>query len=158
MKPLEKLSPFVSLCQACGVIPYTMEYDATNRKFIGFNFSFKHLTTWWFIFILILQSVSPWILVDTSEEYLKLLSGQPNVPITMKILGDVTVACYFYQVALSRWIMLFRHRRLKRVLEAMQKLERLIQIDNEGDNLKNSFTKRFIFGFVLNFLTVSPNY
>lgn len=154
MSPLEQLSPFVSLLQACGVIPYTIKYDLTTKKLIGFSFSFKCLTTWWFILNLILQSIYHFIFYNTSEQYLKLLSREPDAPITITILGAVTVAGYISQVAVSRWIVLFRYRRMKRVLEAMQKLERLIY-NNEDDNIRNSIVKHFVVGFSISIFSVS---
>ena len=58
MSVFEQLNPFVSLCQVCGLIPYTIEYNLITNKFSRFTFSIKHRTTWWFVGILALQLVS----------------------------------------------------------------------------------------------------
>jgi hypothetical protein len=55
MSVFEKLGPFVSLCQACGMIPYTIKRNSGTNQFEKFTFSFKHFNTWWFFFMLVLQ-------------------------------------------------------------------------------------------------------
>lgn len=71
MPPLEQLRPFVSLCQACGLIPYTIKYDSTNEKLLGFSFSFGNLITWWFLLVAILQLTAPCALLMVTGKLVK---------------------------------------------------------------------------------------
>jgi hypothetical protein len=45
MSVFEQFRPFVGLCQACGMIPYTIENKLITNKFSRFTFSLKHRTT-----------------------------------------------------------------------------------------------------------------
>ena len=148
MSIFEQLRPFVSLCQACGMIPYTIEDNLITNTFSRFTFSFRNFTTWWF-FLLFVMDIVVMAMVEyfTVSQSFDLLRAQ-NVPITVTILLLVTGISYFVQIFLSRWIVLYHHR-LRKAIEAIQEVEKLFGEKFINAQSKNSITKRFVIGFIL---------
>jgi gustatory receptor len=147
MTIFEQLRPFISLCQACGMMPFTIEENLMTNKFAKFTFSFRHRTTWWFFLILLLQPVimfAMWYM--TKDIPTDLLYGQ-DMPITVTIMLLVSAVCSIIELLLSRWIVL-QYRKLRNAIEAVQEVERLL-----GKKLislhQSSVTTRFIIGFIL---------
>lgn len=155
MSALEQLSSFVSFCQACGLIPYTMEYDSITKKFVRFSFSFRHLTTWWFILIATLQLVTPYLIIKIPQSFIKELKTDHNAPITINILISVVGFSLLSHFLVSRWMILFRYRRLQSVVKLAQKVEKLLIYDGTFISQKNSVSKRFVVGFILIIILVS---
>lgn len=152
MSPIEQLGPFVSFCQACGLMPYTMEYDSTTKKFVKFQFSFKHFTTWWFILIIVLPTVIPLSISSAQKVVIKDLTA--NSPVTVSILFLTVLFGYFLQLLLSRWMMLFRYYRLKRAVSIARTTEKLLLLENGHTAPKSSVLRRFVIGFILIIITV----
>lgn len=156
MSPLEQLGPFVSLCQACGFMPYTIEYDSTNKKFLRFRFSFRHLITWWFIILLVLQLVCPHVMNKKPiTSYVTDIVEDQKAPITVSILAGVTIFCYVSQFLLCRWMILFNYRRLQSAVKIAKKIEKCCIRHDHVIALKSSTFKRFIIGFNLIIISVS---
>jgi gustatory receptor len=154
MSVFEQLNPFVSLCQACGLIPYTIEYNLITNKFSRYTFSIKHRTTWWFVGILALQFAS---ICFTSYSARKLdhhISTDKSLPVTANILSLVNSISSFVQLLLSRWIVM-RYRLLQTAIKAVQEVERLLGEEFMTQH-KSSLTTRFVIGFILILTTVSP--
>lgn len=153
MSVFEELKPFVSLCQACGLIPYTMKNSASTIKFEKFTFSFRQFTTFWFSLISILQLVTIGEIVYFSMNRLVDLSSDSSVPLTVTVVFGVNWVSAMAQLLGSRWITL-HYRQLRKAVEAIQEVEKLL-----GDKLitqrKSSVTKRLIFGSVIVILTVN---
>ncbi len=154
MSVFEQLHPFVSLFQACGMIPYTMERNLTTKKFAKFTFSFKHRTTWWFVLILILQVLCIVALGCTSDDVGENLSTDKTMPVTVLILFSVTNMSRLAEILLSRCIVL-RFRRLRNAVEAVQEVERLFGDKYLAQHSKSFIKERFIIGFILVNLPVS---
>ncbi len=152
MSTLEQLRPFVSLCQACGMIPYVMEYDSITKKFVRFTFSFKYFTTWWFLFVVLLQLSTPFMLTDMMITVLKEMSNDLNLPITAIILIGVNSVGSFTQMAMCRWIG-FRYCRLRNAVKAIMNAEKLCV--KPFFEHKNSIKKRLVIGTALIFILVS---
>jgi len=154
MSVFEQLSPFVSLCQACGMIPYTIERNLATNKFAKFTFSVKNLTTWWFFLILILQILGIVILGCYSNDLGESLSTDQKMPVTVLILFGVTQISRLAELLLSRWIVL-RFRPLRNAVKAVQEVERLFGEKFLAQHSKSSITARFIIGFILVNFSVS---
>ena len=151
MSVFEQLNPFFSLCQACGLIPYTIEYNLITNKLSRYTFSIKHRTTWWFVGILALQIVfasrvtrrKNWtIIYQPTKVYLS--------PPTFSLVNSISS---FVQLLLSRWIVM-RYRRLQTAIKAVQEVERLLGEEFMAQH-KSSLTTRFVIGFILILTTVS---
>lgn len=152
MSVFEQLRPFVSFCQACGMIPFTTEQNSITNKFTKFNFSFRHLTTWWFFLVMIMEIVVMGMMGYFSIiPTFYLLKGR-NLPITVIILLLVMPISYFAQLLLSRWIVL-HYRQLRNAIEAIQEVEKLLG-EKFISQHKSSVTTRFIIGFVLVVMSV----
>jgi hypothetical protein len=157
MSIFEQLRPFVSLCQACGMIPYTIEDNLITNKFSRFTFSFNHLTTWWFFLILlvihpvvlIVMWYDPIVIKDVPSH---LLMGR-DMPITVTVLLTVTAISYFVELFLSRWIV-SRYRKLKNAIEAIQEVEKIFG-EKFLSQHKSSIGYQIIIGFILVFIAVS---
>ena len=148
MSVFEQLRPFVSLCQACGMIPYTIEDNLITNKFSRFTFSFRNFTTWWFFLVLVMEIiVMAMVEYFTVSQSFDLLRAQ-NVPNTVTILLLVTGISYLVQIFLSRWIVLYHHQ-LRKAIEAIQEVEKLFGEKFINAQNKNSITKRFVIGFIL---------
>ena len=158
MSVFEQLNPFVSLCQACGMIPYTVERNSATNKFEKFTFSFKHFTTWWFFFGLVLQVAFIVMLVAYSNEFSQELTADQKMPVTVPILFVVTQLFQFAELLLSRWIV-FRFRRLRNLVKAVQEVERLFgeKFLAKHSTKNSSVTIRFIIGFILVTITVNKH-
>ena len=109
MSVFDQLRPFVSFCQACGFIPYVIEYEPTTKKMSKFSFSWRNGTTWWFIFMVVSQVVVPFLfsrfLVNGGG-----ITADKEAPITIKILMIVTFLGYVIQFIIARWIILRQRR------------------------------------------------
>ncbi|XP_046636053.1 putative gustatory receptor 28b [Daphnia pulicaria] len=148
MSIFEQLRPFVSLCQACGMMPFTIEQNLITNKFEKFTFSFRHLTTWWFFLVLFvlhpaLFFVSGYIAKDAPPD---LLLGK-DMPITVNIMLLVTTMCFIVELLLSRWIIL-HYRQLRNAIEAVQEVEQLLGKKFISQH-QSSVTTRFVIGFIL---------
>lgn len=153
MSVFEQLRPFVSLCQACGVFPFTIEEDLTSKKFVRFNFSFRNLTTWWFMLLFVLQLVITVGLVYLSTSQMEDLSIDSNLPITMAVVFGVNWASSISPIFISHWIVL-HYRQLRRVVEIIQDVESLFGEKFIAQH-KSSVMTRFIIGFILVIATVN---
>ncbi len=152
MSVFEQLRPFVSLCQACGFFPYTIENNSNTKKFERFTFSFRHPTTWWFFLISILQLVVIIGLVYLSWKQVDSINEQ-KMPITMSILF---VIGWFFLIAefLSSRRMMLHYRKLRNAVEAVQEVERLFG-EKIVVQLSTSVTTRFTIGSILIIIGVS---
>jgi gustatory receptor len=153
MSVFEQLRPFVSLCQACGLIPYTIENNLNTNKFARFTFSFRHRTTWWFFLILILQLV-----VVIGIMYLALTRvddlAEQNMPITISILFIISWFIFLDQFFQSRWIML-HYRKLRKAVEAVLEVERLFGENMIAQYRTSAITTRIVMGSILIVTAVS---
>jgi uncharacterized membrane protein (DUF485 family) len=158
MSVFEQLNPFVSLCQACGMIPYTVERNSATNKFEKFTFSFKHFTSWWFFFGLVLQVAFIVMLGAYSNEFSQELTSDQKMPVTVPILFGVTQLFQFAELLLSRWIV-FRFRRLRNLVKAIQEVERLFgeKFLAQHSTKNSSVTIRFVIGFILVTITVNKH-
>ena len=154
MSVLEKLSPFISICQFCGMLPFSMEYDPTTKAFARFSFSFRNFITWWFMLIFILQLAAPFALVNISGHLLQELSSDLSVPTMVTIVAGVTSVCFFAQFAISRWITFRHYGRLRNAVEAVQAVERILK-SLSVIVCNNSVTKRVVIGIILLLAAVS---
>lgn len=155
MSALNQLRPFVSFCQACGLIPFTMVYDPINKKFLRFAFSWKSRTTWWFIFMLVSQVLLPLVTIRLGEEMIGKVKEDKQAPVTLNIFMSVTILCYLEQFILSRWLLLRHHRRLQSAVKWALKVETVLQTTGTSWSTQNSAVyQRFALGFSLIILTV----
>ncbi len=153
MSVFEKLGPFVSLCQACGMIPYTIKGNLVTNQFEKFTFSFKHFNTWWFSFMLVLQlsffGAAPFLFYQ--DLFHELLADR-TVPIIFIILTGTMSFSYFVQFLTCRWIIL-SYKQLRTAVEAVQDAERLF-----GERFiaqhQSSLITRTAIGFTLSVTTV----
>ncbi|XP_046447321.1 uncharacterized protein LOC124196350 [Daphnia pulex] len=147
MSVFEQLRPFVSLCQACGMIPFTIEQNQITNKFEKFTFSFRHLTTWWFFLVMVMETVVMGVMGYVSlTQSLDLLMVQ-NLPITVIILLLGIAISYAIQIILSRWIVL-HYRQLGNVVKIIQEVEKLFG-EKFISRHPSSVTSRFVIGFIL---------
>ena len=157
MSIFEQLRPFVSLCQACGMIPYTIEDNLITNKFSRFTFSFNHLTTWWFFLILLV--IHPVVLIVMwymiKDVPIHLLMGR-DMPITVTVLLTVTAISYFVELFLSRWIV-SRHRKLQHAIKAIQEVEKIFG-EKFLSQHKSSIGYQIIIGFILVIIVVSSKH
>lgn len=155
MSVFEQLRPFVSLCQACGMIPFTVEQDLISKKFVRFTFSLKHLTTWWFILLLVLQLTVSVGLIYSSMSQTISLSIDPDLPIMMMaVVFGVNWVSISSQFLISRWIV-SHYRQLRRAVEAIQEVERLFGDPFIRQHKSSVMTRFIIIGFILVVTTVS---
>lgn len=154
MSVFEQLRPFVSLCQACGMIPFTVEQDLISKKFVRFTFSLKHLTTWWFILLLVLQLTVSVGLIYSSMSQTISLSIDPDLPIMMAVVFGVNWVSISSQFLISRWIV-SHYRQLRRAVEAIQEVERLFRDPFIRQHKSSVMTRFIIIGFILVVTTVS---
>ena len=147
MSVFEKLGPFVGLCQACGMIPYTIKSNLDPKTFERFTFSFKHFNTWWFFFILILQLLFLGTAPIFYKDLLYELSADRTVPITVTILTGTVSFSYLAQFVTCRRIIL-HFRQLRTAVQAVQQVERLF-----GDKFiaqhQSSLMTRSVCGLIL---------
>ena len=153
MSVFEQLRPFFSFFQACGLIPYTIKQHSISNTFLRFTFSFKHLIVWWFLIILLLQLSTSAFMAYLSKSILDEMVNDKNIPITLTIMSGVSMFSYTGQLLLSRWIFL-HYRKLKKVVEAVQEVERLFGVKFIEQH-RSSLGKRFIIGFTVIVTTVS---
>ncbi len=153
MSVFEQLRPFVGLCQACGMIPYTIENNLITKQFSRFTFSLKHRTTWWFTCILAFQFVSICLVSYYTANGPENISTDRSLPITVNVLYTVYSCGTFIQLLLSRWTVM-RYRRLQVVVEAVQEVEKLFGEEFIAQH-KSSLTTRFFIGFILILTLVS---
>ena len=144
---------FVSLCQACGMIPYTIKDNLITNKFSRFTFSYRNFTTWWFIFIFFLHPATMFVLFYMSKDADDSHRGR-DVPATVHILLAVTAISYIVELILSRWIV-SRYRKLRNVIETIQEVEKLLGEKFLSQHRTNSVTVQFVIGFILVVTSVS---
>lgn len=156
MSVFDKLSPFISLCQACGMIPFTIERDPATNTFARFSFSFRHITTWWFLLICTLHLMVPIVLVNLSGNLLYELSTDRSLPITITIVTGVNTVCFLSQFAICRWIVFRHYRRLQNAVRAVQQAERILNLSSTV-LYKNSISKRIVIGIILIITAVSTH-
>lgn len=151
MSLIEELRPFVSFCQATGLIPFTLKRDLIKTGSLVFSFSFKNFTTWWFIIILLLQltfmTVMGSILPDLMSDY---YIGEA-IPVTIGLLGVSSIACSLATIISARWIVLRRYRSMKIALNIVQDIEYRHGLDFHK---QSSLMARFTVGAVLVMSTV----
>lgn len=148
MSALEQLRPFVCLFQACGFIPYTVEYDQIAKKPTKFTFSWMNFTTWWFILLAILQVVIPAINSQITGEKVDKLSVDKQTPVTVTLLFGVIALCFVVQIVLLRWIVLRPYRRWQNAFKLALQVETLLQRDNYY-LFQSHLNRRFIVEFTL---------
>lgn len=154
MSPIEELGPFVSFFQACGLIPYTMEYGLTTRKFVKFSFSFKNVTTWWFLLVIVSQTIVPFLASKTHRSMISDITT--NSPVTVSIMFATIVFGYFSQLLFFRWMMLFRYNRLQSAVKLAETAEKHLGLFHNNSNApKSSLLSRFVIGFLLIIIKVS---
>lgn len=150
MSTLEQLRPFVNICQACGVFPYTMDYDPVTQKFRGFTFSLKNFTTWWFVFLVVSQTILPFFMGRYVKDMTVVLLSDHTLPFTINLMTVVLPLSTLIQFCASRWIFFFRFNQLRKLVKIMLQIERLLLPRMfYFDESKNSFSKRFILRFVM---------
>ena len=154
MSILLRLRPFVSLFQACGFIPYAMEYDPNTEDYIKFTFSWRNYVTWWFILLAVLQIGLPIISGQRAGTVIGQLKADREAPITITVLMIVTVICFFVEFILSRTVILQHYRRLKNAVALALKIERLLQRTYQP-SYEISIKYRFFIGFCLLAISVS---
>nr|CAH0109887.1 unnamed protein product [Daphnia galeata] len=144
MSVFEKLGAFVSLCQACGMIPYTIKSNLDTKTFERFTFSFKHSTPGGSFLILILQLLFLGTAPIFYKDLLYELSADRTVPIT--VTGTVSFS-YLAQFVTCRWIIL-HFRQLRTAVQAVQQVEKLF-----GDKFiaqhQSSLMTRSVYGVIL---------
>ncbi|KAK4018994.1 hypothetical protein OUZ56_001029 [Daphnia magna] len=120
MSVFEQLQPFVSLCQACGFVPYTIKRNSTTGKFertVGF----------------------------LNGDLQDILSTDRTIPTTLIILTGISTSLFLAQLLPSRWIAL-HHRHLTNAVEAIQRVERLLGEEFITEHA-SSIPIRFVVGF-----------
>lgn len=130
MSVIDQLRPYVSLCQACGFIPYVMERDSKTKRFVKFNFSWKYSITWWFIGLACSQLAFPLIMNQISAIMSGKSNGKEETPVTVRILMVVTFFCYVIQMIIALWIVLLQHVRLQNIVKLALRVELLLQTTN----------------------------
>lgn len=153
MSIFEQLRPFVSLFQACGMIPFTMEDNLISNKFVRFTVSFRRFTVWWFITVFALQLLAVVYMARIAGSILDEMSTDRNIPLTLTIMSGVTMFSYTAQLLLSRWIVL-HYRKLRSAVEAVQEVERLFG-EKFIKQYQVSVMPRFVIAFILIVTTVS---
>ncbi|XP_045026258.1 uncharacterized protein LOC116915416 [Daphnia magna] len=151
MSVFEQLQPFVSLCQACGFVPYTIKRNSTSGKFERFTFSFKNVITWWFLLVLAYQIFGVSTVGFLSGDLQDMLSTDRIIPTTLIILTGISSSLFLAQLLPSRWIAL-HHRRLTNAVEAIQRVERLLGEEFITEHA-SSIPIRFVVGFAAVLMT-----
>ena len=155
MSALEKLSPFISVCQVCGMLPFSMEYEPATKEFKKFAFSFRHFITWWYILIILLHLVAfPYVLGNLAGNLLRELSSDRSIPVTVSIVASVTSVGFLAQLLLCRWIVFRHYRRLRNAVEAVKAVKRIFQLSSIT-GYKNSTSKIVAVGIILFLVAVS---
>ncbi|KAI9565953.1 hypothetical protein GHT06_009751 [Daphnia sinensis] len=147
MSVFDQLQPFVSLCQACGLIPYSTKRNSATFKFERFTFSIGNVSTWWFLLVLALQISIVVVMGQLNGELQDVLSTDRNIPTTMIVLTGVSSTAFLAQLFSSRWIVL-KYRRLGNAVEAVQKAECLFGEKFIAEH-QSSIKTRFFAGFAL---------
>lgn len=156
MSVLEQFRPFVSFCQACGFIPYTMEYDPANKKFVRFTFSIKNFTTWWFLLLTILQISVYFLTSHLTSKMTTEIQNDNDLPSTTPTVSVVFIMVNYLHCFISRWIVLFRYRQLGNFLRALKEIESLLPV-RDSPKLANFFRKHFTIGFIIIIVLVIQN-
>lgn len=156
MSVFEQLQPFVSLCQACGFVPYTIKRNSTSGKFERFTFSFKNVITWWFLLVLAYQIFGVSTVGYLSGDIQDILSTDRTIPTTLIILTGISSSLFLAQLLPSRWIAL-HHRHLTNAVEAIQRVERLFGEEFITEHA-SSIPIRFVIGFAAVLMTVKPSF
>ena len=152
MSPLNELRPFVSFCQACGMIPFHMEQsNSIPTRSFTFRFSLKRFTTWWFVAVAIAQIVTTYIISQLFREMAENDIQIEAIPMTALVLGMFTLFGVLVIMAIPRWIVIRRYRNLNNALKALQDVDVGITHRHKP---KSSITLRFIVGFSLIVSTV----
>ncbi|KZS06902.1 Uncharacterized protein APZ42_029437 [Daphnia magna] len=152
MSVFEQLQPFVSLCQACGLIPYAMKRNSTSGKFERFTFSVRNVSTWWFLLLLVLQISIVLVVGQLNLDMQDVLSTDRNIPTTMIVLSGISSFTFLAQIVSSRWIAL-NYRHLGNAVEAVQKAESLFGEKFIAEH-QSSIMTRFFIGFAVVMTTV----
>ncbi|KAK4018997.1 hypothetical protein OUZ56_001032 [Daphnia magna] len=147
MSVFEQLQPFVSLCQACGLIPYAMKRNSTSGKFERFTFSVRNVSTWWFLLLLVLQISIVLVVGQLNLDMQDVLSTDRNIPTTMIVLSGISSFTFLAQIVSSRWIAL-NYRHLGNAVEAVQKAESLFGEKFIAEH-QSSIMTRFFIGFAV---------
>ena len=153
---MDQLRPFFTLCQACGMIPYSINYNfKTNVKTVRFSFSFRNFVTWWFLAILVLQLGIPCMIFVFSQMFFTDVSSDGEAPVTITVLGTSTVFCFVAQLFVARWIVLRYYKLFRHIIKSAYVIERLLQVGNH--QVGNSITKRFYSALLLIAMVVSSS-
>ncbi|KAI9565956.1 hypothetical protein GHT06_009754 [Daphnia sinensis] len=147
MSVFDKLQPFVSLCQACGLIPYTLKRNSTTGKFERFTFSIRNVSTWWFLFVLVLQISIVVVISHLAGDLQDVLLTDRNIPTTMIVLSGLSSSAFLAQLVSSRWITL-NYRQLGNAVKAVQKAESLFG-EKFIEEHQCSIMARFFIGFAI---------
>lgn len=155
MSALDQLRPFISLCQASGMIPYTIEDNLATKKFAKFTFSFKNFTTWWFLLLILSQIWVPFTMGSFLRDVSSELATDSSIPYIIIILAVVFTVSNLIQFSVSRWIVLLRYRQFHELVMAMQKIESFFV--GTPIRLESSIIKRLVVGFVIAISVVSKS-
>lgn len=153
MSTIEKLRPFVSLCQACGMMPYTMEYDSKTKQFKNFAFSWKSRATLWFLPVFTFQAIFPLATSNLTKDIFTDEIINAQIPTTLSILTSSTIALHVVQLVLSKYVFLRSYRRLQRIALSSLKVEHLLKKTSRP--YQSNLTKKFYVGFFSIATTVS---
>ena len=151
MSIIDILRPYVSLCQACGFIPYVMERDSKTKRFVKFNFSWRNSITWWFIALACSQLAFSSIVNKISANMTGKSNGKEETPVTVRILMVVMFFCYVIQLIIARRIVLLQHVRLQNIVKLALRVEVLLQTTNNhpSHQISSFIHRRFVIGFCL---------
>ena len=131
MEGLEKLRPFVWLCQLCGFFPYRMELDPVTKRFKRFTFSFWHPVTFWFIFVILVQ-MSIYFILISNKEIRDNISSTFSKATSVELLAVVTQTIDLAVI----YVVVYRLSLVNRAVEFLQQAdESLGSIPNKSFNI-----------------------
>ncbi|XP_057369965.1 putative gustatory receptor 28b [Daphnia carinata] len=145
MSVFEQLQPFVSLCQACGLIPYTIERNSTTGKFERFTFSLRSAFTCWFCLVFAYQICGVSMVGYLSDDLQNILVADRTIPTTLIVLTMITSFLFLVQLLPFRWITM-HYVRLSNAVEAVRNVERLLGEEFITEH-RSSIPIRFVVGF-----------
>ena len=149
---LNDLVPFFRFAQFVGLFPFNIKKNSLNGQFERFDFSWRHLITFWFCLVLVVQ-VAPliigfWMFPEIQRNFIS-----SKLPLIFTAPIFINLAVHYSMIAIIRSATL-RYHQLNLAFkyltcDSLRELE-----DMATARYKNAITKKTLIGISLILVTV----
>lgn len=152
---IERLRPFVLVCQIFGLFPFYMENDPLTRNFKSFSFSLRKPVTWWFFCLLVLQFV--FLILDVEAVWTTHLQEgilKYKVPPIFGVF--IFLQCLFFHilVSITRYV-IFKYIHIRRAIHLIRKVHTELETESQPEENMPKVTRRVVLCLIFAFICVS---